>query len=308
MFKSYEELDSHLSVLYSNGKYAEAVEILENALPFFPDNFASANLDLAIMYIQLENIQKSADCIKNALDRGIWYPKPFFEAQLDTEEFKELLPTWDELEQAAKKNAKPEWQIFLPKDYDPAKDYPLFIAIHGWGEDIKLFSKFWHSPVINERYIMAMPQSSQMVGSLNFCWNDREKTHQEIAQLYEHIKKLHRIDTGNIITGGFSQGATVALDMALNFDYVPLKGVISLNPSKPEFFDEIAIVKAVRKGIRFCIVTGDKDGDYPAQQEMKKEFDKYGDLCSIAVRENWGHWFPEDLGQRLDDAVYYINS
>ncbi len=308
MTRSYEELEAQVNLLSSERKYAEAAALLETAAVEFPQHIGSINLDLAFLHMQLGSVDKGAQRIKEALDMGIWYPKQFFKPYLKSKEFEEIIPAWDRLETEGTSKGAPEWQIVLPNNYDESRAYPLFVAIHGWGEDLKLFSKFWSSPLIREQYILAMPQSSQVMGSFHYCWNDSEKTHAEIKRLYEHVCDTYKVDEARTIVGGFSQGATVALDIALNYAYMPLKGIIALNPSKPELFNEQVLLRAKQNNIRLCIITGDKDGDYQEQLEMKAEFERLKMHYLMSIKENWGHWFPSDLGERIDISIEFISN
>lgn len=306
--RAYKEFEQELTQLSVKGLTEQAIDLLEKSLNKFPEKSASMNLDLAFLYLSTGNMGKSLEILNKALEKGIWYPKLYFSGYEKNEQFKKLFLEWDKIYKAEAKNSKPYWRVYTPEDYDGSRAYPLFVAIHGWGEDVDMFEDYWRSDAISREYILVLPQSSQKVGYFNYCWDDRDKAQKELEEMYKQVVDNYNVDISNIIAGGFSQGATLAIDLALNCGYMKLKGFVSLNPNKPEHFDSLSIEAAKAKGIKGYIITGDQDPGYQQQKDMMEAFKSIGFNCEIDVIEGWGHWFPDALGERIDKAIGYIGS
>lgn len=304
--KSYEVVSQEVNDLYAKGEFSQAIELINASMEEYPEHYNDMNLDLAVLNLSLGSVEKTLSILNAQLDRGVWYPYVYFEEYWNKDEFKAFVSRWQKAWEQAQGEAKKKLLVFTPQGYVEGNKYPLFIALHGWGEDVEMFKAFWDSKKLDSEYIVVLLQSSQMVGSSNYCWNDVELGHKEIEDTYKEMISKFNIDKENIMIGGFSQGATMALDAALNKNYMPSKGFISLNPDKPEEFDKLTIMEANKRGLKGVILTGDQDGSYKAQLEMINTFKEVGFKCNLVVKENFGHWFPEDLGERIDSALDFI--
>jgi len=282
---TFKELEKEYNSLWQKGKFQEVLEKVKTAAEQFPKEEYTTNLDLAVVYLQLGELDKTREILEDSLSKKRIYPKAYFGKLKDNEEFTDIFILWDKLIEEMQKESKSQYLLFTPNDFSKDKSYSLFIALHGWGEDAKFFSEFWKSKYLKENYILALPQSSQVVGSCNYSWDNEELAYKEIKEIYDEIKANYLINDDEIVVGGFSQGATLAMDLALNQDYIPVKGFISLCPEKPRNFTGERINEAKAKGIKGCIITGDQDSCYPQQQEMANKFYEIGFNYRIIVEK-----------------------
>ena len=304
--KSFSQLEKEYNQLWMDGKIEEVLEKVKEAREQYPEEEYTTNLDLAVVHIQLGNLEETKKIIEKSLDEGILYPKMYFHPILEKVDFKDLFHRLDKLREELQKDAKSDYIVVKPEGYTDDKEYPLFIALHGWGEDAEFFRKFWTSKRINKEFILVLPQSSQVVGSKNYGWDNTEIAYNEIKDIYEDIKNTYKINYNKIIVGGFSQGSTVAISIALNKDLIPVKGFISLCPNKPEGFTEEAVIKARDNGVKGVILTGEKDQSISQQKEMVDMFKNLEFSHQFNITENLGHWFPEDLSDQIDESLNFI--
>lgn len=304
--KDFDEFMDKLDALIEKENIKEAIELIENSLNEYPENTNEMKLDLAMLNLKLGNSKKTLEILNFQLDKGIWYPKVYHNECWNLDEFKGYIERWEKLKNKSEINSEGKLYFYKPINYDKNKSYPLFIAFHGWGEDVNLLRKYWNSSKLSKEYIVAVPQSSQIVGYSNYCWNNLNIAYNEIKEAYDEVIWRYSIDTNTIIVGGFSQGATLALDVILNMEYIPAKGFIALNPDKPKNFSNESIINSSKRGVKGVILTGDMDGDYEEQKEIVRIFNDLDYKCRFVVKENFGHWFPKDLDERIDLALEYI--
>ncbi|MCP4213820.1 MAG: hypothetical protein GY765_04140 [bacterium] len=205
----------------------------------------------------------------------------------------------EQLRLKAQKTAKPDLPVTTPKDYDKNKKYPLFIALHGGGSNIKQFKPRWNSEKLGREFIIAYVQSSQMVSMTGFAWSDLEIAKKEVADAYARVIKEYPVKTDEIIIGGFSSGGYASLGIALA-NAVPATGFIALCPPKPENFSKEAVVEAAKRGLRGTIITTEMDPRFKDRRYMSDIFKEAGLQYQFVPTPNIGHWFPKDLDIKID--------
>ncbi len=310
-FSSFEEMDKEVGRLYNEGRLEEAVDILKTAIEQYPDNLYSITWDMAILYALMDPKQtdQSMDIFEYGYEKGLWYSldseSKLWESCKESVRFQELVAKNKERKEEAQATAESKYQIYLPEEYSKEQSYPLHIAVHGWGEDIDFFRKFWTSDKLNKDYITLFVQSSRVVSPIGFGWNDVELARKEIKDMYEDILNQYAIDINNITVGGFSQGGTMALDFALN-EMIPIKGFIVLCPDQPDNFSKERVELMVEKKLKGTILTGEKDEALPDQKAMVEIFEEIGFSYQFIINKDLGHWFPENLSEQIDEALYYI--
>jgi len=310
-FTHYQEMREYFGNLYQQKKYKEAIEILENHLDRFPDHLEANAYNIAISYGQLKQYQKSINALQYALDRGVWFSIYAFEPEFwdpfkKLERFKKILIRNEELRQEAQKSAKPDLLVLTPEGYREEQKYPLFIALHGGSSNFANFREVWKSEKMEKEFITAYVQSSLLVGMGRYSWTvDMEITKKEIIEAYHMIIKKYPVDEKEIVIGGFSAGGVAALEITLCHS-IPVTGFVVLCPAKPGSFNKENIIEAKARGIRGTIVTTEMDPRLSDQKEMVEVLKTEGFQYQFVVTPNIGHWFPEDLDVKIDDAIGHI--
>ncbi|MDH4218869.1 MAG: hypothetical protein OEY18_04965 [Candidatus Aminicenantes bacterium] len=310
-FASYKEMRARIGKLYKQKRYAEAAEILGKALMQFPDHLHANTYNLALMHVQLKEYKKALMALEYGLEQGIWFGKYDFFAEMwtplkETEGFKAFEQKNEAKKQKAQKAVKPKLEVLVPEDYDKSKKYPLFLALHGGGENIDVFKPQWTSDMLQDKFIVAFPQSSQIVSMDGYNWTeDIELSKKEIKEAYEKIIQNYPVDTSRVIVGGFSSGGVASLEVVLN-DTVPVIGFVVLCPAKPEDFTAQKVAEAKKRGIKGTLLTTEMDPRLPDQKEMAEIMKAQNFPLEFIVTPNIGHWYPEDLGEMIDAAITYI--
>ncbi len=175
------------------------------------------------------------------------------------------------MKEEARKKAKMKLEIKLPGELEEGRIYPLFIALHGGGENIETFKPNWKSNVMESEFIIAYVQSSQVVSMTGFSWEEQEVTKKELKEAYDRVCAEYPIDTAEVLIGGFSSGGYGSL-VATLFESVPVKGFVILCPPMADLFRDT--------GLQYQFI----------------------------ITPNIGHWYPENLPEMIDQAIAHIRN
>ncbi len=310
-FSSYEEMRAHIGKLYQQKEYAEAARILEKALTQFPDHIHANAFNLALMYIQLEEHEKALKALEYRLDHGLWFGKYEVNNEIwtplkDVESFKVFKQKNEEKRKEAQKSVQPKLEVLVPENFDEDEKYPLFIALHGGGENIDVFKPQWTSDLMKKEFIVAYPQSSQIVSMSGYSWTeDIELTKKEIKKAYEKVLQDFPVDPTQAVIGGFSSGGVASL-VAILDKTIPAIGFVVLCPAKPDGFSSEKIKEAKTRGIRGTLITTEMDPRLPDQKEMAEIMKAEGLPHEFIVTPNIGHWYPENFSEMIDVAIIHI--
>jgi len=306
MFKRYKDAETEYFKLWRGDQEdkRQAIQIAEFAYENFQDNHHEIILDLIQFYGATDAIDQCKRMFAKGFEKGFWYPEAYLKKFFDQETFKEEYETWCEMRDRETKKSTRVYETYLPRDYDSKASYPLFVSLHGWGEDLKMFTGFWKSESLSRDFIHVSIQSSQILGSRRYQWTDMDKTREDVMGVLDEVMGLHKVDKG-IYIGGFFQGATTAMILAMEGGD-SFKGFVALNPSKHDLLNEDLIGAGASAGLRGSMITGDKDHCYDQQVDLATLCKKKNLACDLMVKENFGHWFPDDLGEKIDTSIQYI--
>jgi predicted esterase len=306
---TYEVLETQGKQLYQTGQFDTFIELYKSELENFPDHLPEMIGDLAFVYLAKGDRTNALAFLSAGLERGYFYglPEkgPFVQKLGNDPNFKELRIYNHKLKGFARQSARPQWIVTTPDGYDPFGSYPLFISLHGYGENISMMQRFWHAPLLQEKFIHAYLQSSQVVDLKNFCWDDVTVARQEIVQMASEITDLHVVRLDQIFIGGFSQGGTLSIDLSLT-QTLPIRGFIALCPRKPESV-QTELLKNVREiGLKGVLLTGEKDTSLDSQREMVRNFKDAQLPHRFEITPGMAHWFPENLPAQLNRALEFL--
>jgi len=306
-YKSYDEVKKEVSTFYNQKKYREAITLLESVLNQFPEEIHSTVYDLSILYIKEGRHERSMGILEYGLRKGIiysfWEGADLWKPLQNLERFKKIVKENNRLRKEASAKARPKVEVVVPTC--ESEGYPLFIALHGWNDDIATLKQYWKSETIEKEYITAFVQSSQVVSTHKFGWDDYELGKKEVVDMYNNIVQEYPVDTKRVIIGGFSQGGTMAVDIALN-NCIPVTGFVVLCPGGiPEGVTKNTATEAVQRGLRGTIITGVNDPSLPGQRKLVRILKKVG-LPHQFIVLSTEHWFPDDVPEQIDAALGHI--
>jgi len=309
-FATYEDARAHLTELFRAEKYSEAIELLEWSRDRFPDHLYANSFNLALIHVRTGEREKAVEALAYALDRGVFFGKWDFENQAfapleELDSFRRVKARSDAMLADAEAKASMKIDVVTPSSYSPDKAWPLFIALHGGGENLESFKPKWTSPALSERFIVAYVQSSQVASLTGFHWQNEEKTARELRKAWEEIRTGYRIDSEAVLIGGFSSGGFASLVVTFG-ETVPARGFVALCPPVPDGITDEMLQRAAGRDLRGTVLSTEFDGRLDAQRAFVERVKGAGVDVDLVVTPNVGHWYPDDLGSLIDAAIERI--
>ncbi|OSY17099.1 hypothetical protein BTJ48_00910 [Bacillus mycoides] len=229
-----------------------AKDVMGNAAQIY--NFKYALASAAGLEEEALHLMKKA-----IIENGFWYGSEYLISDDDLkplhkfEEFHRMVQLCKEREELAKKSEQADVKYKYSKQTEN-----LLITLHGDQENIQIIEPYWNS-VMEQGFMLALPQSSQIQFSDGYVWDNIERGRDELKGHYNKIKVNKTF--GNIIIGGFSAGARVALHSMLQGE-IEVNGFIFVAPWLPEMEEWEEMIGILHdKSIKGYIICGDQDED-----------------------------------------------
>ncbi len=139
-----------------------------------------------------------------------------------------------------------EYYLYLPRDYTPDREWPLFVGIHGFGGNGMDCLKMWQAYADNDGFILVCPSLADENGG--WYQDVGERTLKEVIQ---HVREECRVQE-RVFLAGFSAGATFVQGFAFaNPDGVTAVAVLSAG----SYYEP----NPNARHIPFLVVIGDQD-------------------------------------------------
>ncbi|MEG0309164.1 MAG: hypothetical protein RR636_14575 [Clostridium sp.] len=338
-YNSFDELEKAWSRPLAEDKYEEALTILEKGAETLPKTELKKHLFTIMDYKcwffyeckKYEQVIKIlTDTIENGFSCPLYAYKSVFKSQNEETRYIELKEKNDLLRREVQKRLKFEYIVYVPKGYDKEKKYPLFFNFHGDGDNTEYHKKYWKPDwLISKGFIVVYVQSSQLRYHNSYVWIKKEihlkeddgengsskfrggksetysSLYEEFKHCYNQILNEYSVDEKKIVIGGFSGGAMAVIDIAIA-DIIPIKGAIALCSLKPKTFTQENIKMLLRKSIKLVFMEGEKDIQVKDVEEMMEDCKNIGIPYEYYINEGIGHWYPEDLDDKLEKALSFI--
>lgn len=244
---------------------------------------------------------------KAIIENGFWYGSEYLISDDDLkplhkfEEFHRMVQLCKEREELAKKSEQADVKYKYSKQNEN-----LLITLHGDQENIQIIEPYWNS-VMEQGFMLALPQSSQIQFSDGYVWDNIERGREELKGHYNKIKVNKTF--GNIIIGGFSAGARVALHSMLQGE-IEVNGFIFVAPWLPEMEEWEEMIGILHdKSIKGYIICVDQDEDcFEGTQQFVTLLKDKNIEHKYKVVPNLNHDYPHNFDELLKEAIEYIGS
>jgi phospholipase/carboxylesterase len=186
-----------------------------------------------------------------------------------------------------------EYSLYVPENYDPARRWPMVIALHGGhgrGDDYLLT---WLRPAKSKGYIVLSPKSLDQTWSLMQPGVDI----RSILSMVEALLDEYAIDTSRLFATGLSDGGTFSFALGL---------------SCPKLFAGIAPIAAAgelaalfdleqSKTLPVFMVHGAKDFIFPVAMARRTHTLLTESGFNVIYKElpDWGHAYTYSINETL---------
>jgi predicted esterase len=196
--------------------------------------------------------------------------------------------------------ARPECIVLSPAG--AVWEQRSLLVLHWRSDTARSFVEHWR-PLVDEGWTLVAPQSSQVCDATTFCWDDADLALREIRQHLDDCRRLRGMDLGGMVIAGASQGARLALELAVEAG-LPALCVI---PSFPEGYD-VSRLTSMAGHVPVGFILGERDPASERARQVITTLESAGVPLVIREMKGIGHDLPEGfasvagelLGQLVD--------
>lgn len=301
---TFQDLTNEVARLYSEGKYAEALEVVEQNADDFPVQAARTTFWRMCLLSMSGRPNDMISLFRQGLDAGLWWAEQQFEVETDFDPVREL-PEFKQLVAESNRKCiemqdqiKPDRALLLPDD--TSGELPFLIALHGRNGNKDHNLEFWD--VARRRgWLVLSPQSRQALFDGAYCWDNSEQGLRDILYHVDEIIGTYKVDAKRIVIGGFSQGSGMGIYTTLS-DKIAARGFIGIGTwwQAPLDFD------GKGNNARGYFVTGEKDHTLERAREIQNVLEQNNIPFTEEVHADLGHAFPADFERAFDQAIEFI--
>lgn len=317
-YKNFYAFQEVCEQFYKEKKYDKALNFLNQANTFLPQTeYESNQFELlfqeALFYTELSDSDSCMEIVLRCAAMGFAFPLDWnrFKFLKEYTDYEKIYNKNQILLEKLRKNSNFQYEVHLPLNYDESETHPLFICLHGdgFGCNIEGSKYNWKPDVLLKKgYIVVYAQSSQVYCQKCHGWLiDLEQSRKDLKNIYCELLKSYKIDENKVVLGGFSGGASMAIDLAYH-NVLPLKGVIALCPGDhlTELNTEL-ISEMVKRDIKIVMIEGEKSLE-PVVQHLLKLFQQSGISYRYHVEQGMEHEYPKELCIHTHQALSFIET
>lgn len=304
---SFQELIDELFRLYPQGKYAEALEIVEQQADHFPEQSARTTFWKMCLLSLCGRPDDTISVFRQGLDAGLWWRNDVFNdsdliAVRDLPDFQRLMAESQENYEAARTQVERDQAVLMPGE-PVSGNYPLLIALHGRNGNKESNLREWET-ARQMGWLVLLTQSTQPLFPGSYCWDDPAQGMTDLLFYYEDICSKYPVDPRRVVLAGFSQGSGMAIYTALS-GRIGAHGFISI---ASWWHEPASLVPQTEdaKRVRGYFITGEKDHTFETAKEIQKVLQTNDIQFAEEAHPALAHEFPPDFEKSFDRAIDFI--
>jgi inorganic pyrophosphatase len=311
---TFSELLNQTFQLYKAEEYAQALDLVTREFPRFAEQAHRLYHLRACLACRTGQTQQALVLLEEAVEAGYWYNEQQLREDEDLDPLQGL-PRFEELvevclgqQAAAQAQATPYLTTQEPVGTSPTDGppWPLLLTLHGNNSTAEVAAEHW-SAATSLGWLVALPQSSQVVGPEAFGWNDWDWARDEIQSHDVALRERHSLDGKRVVLGGFSMGGGLAVWLTLT-GAVKARGFIVVGPYVPNMDQLIASIEPDAVGmLRGYIIVGEEDEVcYEISLSLAEVLSAQGIPCELEIHPELAHEHPPGFEKSLARALEFI--
>ena len=303
---TFQELTDELMRLYPEGKYAQALELVDRNAGSFPEQAAHTIFWKICLLSLCDRTQEVMSVFRQGLDSGLWWAESqFIDPDLDNvrdlPEFKRLMDESNKTYLEMRAQIQPDRTVLIPED--TSEQLPLLIALHGRNGHKDSNLEYWDA-ARRRGWLVLSPQSRQALFPGSYCWDDNEQGLADILFHLEEIREEYNIHSKQIIMAGFSQGSGMAIYAALS-GQVGAQGFIGVGTFIIDPHSLTALA-GHQPGMRGYFITGEKDHTLDKARAIQDILRANNISFDEEAYPDLGHDFPPNFESSFDRAISFL--
>lgn len=279
----------------------------------FPEQPAETNYFVAVLFARTGQPLKTLETFEAGLDAGMGWNETLLRtsrslaALREHPRFTAIVERSNARIRALEATTAVELDIVPPARAD--RDNPLLLPLHGGGDTLAEFAPHWHGAA-SAGMVVCVPQSSQRRSTDTFWWGpgetfDQQRSEADLTVAFEQVRKKYRIN--RVVLAGYSQGAVLAVTLALQQRPFPSVGFIGVGPGTSNLDPLLPLMgPAAAGGLRGWILAGEREPGVERIVRLHDELTSRGVPCQLDVVPGLGHELPDDFASRLSSAIRFV--
>lgn len=291
---------------HQSGDYAAGMHLAEQAAADFPDRVDQPTYWLACFNALLGAHETALETLEDGERRGLWWAHELLENDPDLESirgdprFEAIVVASKEARAASVETLPSEPVVQIPQLGPPQA---TLVLIHGRSEAADDIAIRW-APA--ERALIVAPRSSQLSGMQTMQWDDVDRAEADVRRGLQLASAHAQVLARPMVVGGFSQGAGLAIWLAVMQRLDGLAGFIAVAPSAAWARELIDSAHLSLHGLRGHISIGDLDPRLDDCKLLTQALRDAGAEIRLELVEGLGHDYPPDFADNLPDVLSWV--
>jgi predicted esterase len=316
---SYQLLDARVMELYREQNYAGAFDLLTAEGPRYPGHETDVSYMRSCLAARKGDHGLAVEILEQAVEQGLWFGEmllrrsPSWQPLQGLPDFERVAAACLDRQRAAQAGRPPaHYSALIPESGTPP--YRSIVALHGNGENPRKALDGWRA-VVDEGWLLAAIESSQIVQSDGYVWDDTEVALREIQEQHAALAADHELSADHLVIAGFSMGGYTALRVALS-GTIPARAFILLGPGGPDpgaddlgsWLPLIQEVRARGAQPRGYLLAGQDDDvtSVETQRRLAGFLTEQGIPCGFEAVPGVAHAYPLDFRPFIQRSLAFI--
>ncbi|MBX7150025.1 hypothetical protein K1X84_00195 [bacterium] len=194
--------------------------------------------------------------------------------------------------------------LSIPSNYSSSRTWPLFIALHGYGDRADAFLDLWKPAADSLGIIVLVPQGEKAVPGAGWSWTTGSE--KNIRMAIDEVQKKIPIASRQIFIGGFSAGGSLSYYLGLKYPHV-FSGIVALGASfDPKSLTSIQNSQLLQ-GKKIYIGHGMLEDNFESSALVaESEFKKLGASISMNPYKEIAHTLPEPKRHEIEKILKFL--